>query len=173
MILTREGKILDRKVVFTISFIVALLVLVILRTNAWRWPLPAWVTRSFSSAPANPEDAFCGMLDAARAGDTKTYLASFSGAMREELLQVVKESSEASFAAYLKSQNAAFQGVAVSVTDRPSDTEAQLRVEYVYSNRNEVQSVYLRKESSRWKIVKVAGSEQLKTLVPYGTAVTE
>jgi hypothetical protein len=113
------------------------------------------------------------MLDAARAGDTKTYLASFSGAMHDQLAQVVKESSEAGFAAYLKSQNTAFQGVAVSVTDRPSDTEAQLRVEYVYSNRNEVQSVYLRKESSRWKIVKVAGSEQVKTLVPYGSAVTE
>jgi hypothetical protein len=164
---------LDRKVVFTISFIVALLVLVILRANAWRRPLPAWVTRSFSSAPATPEDAVYGMLDAARAGDTKTYLESFSGAMREQLLQVVKESSEASFAAYLKSQNSAFQGVAVSVTDRPSDTEAQLRVEYVYSNRNEVQSVYLRKEASRWRIIKVAGSEQVKTLVPYGTAVTE
>jgi hypothetical protein len=173
MIHAREGKLLDRKVVFTISLIVALLALVILRANAWRLPLPAWVSRSFSSAPATPEDAVYGMLDAARAGDTKTYLESFSGAMREQLLQVVKESSDASFAAYLKSQNSAFQGVAVSVTDRPSDTEAQLRVEYVYSNRNEVQNLFLRKESLRWRIVKVAGSEQVKTLIPYGTAVTE
>jgi hypothetical protein len=170
---TEESTILDRKIVFTVSFIVALLVLVIVRTNGWRLPLPSWVTRSFSSAPATPEDAVYGMLDAARAGDTKTYLASFSGAMHDQLVQVVKENSEAGFAAYLKSQNTAFQGVAVSVTDRPSDTEAQLRVEYVYSNRNEVQSVFLRKESSRWKIVKVAGSEQVKTLVPYGSAVTE
>jgi hypothetical protein len=170
---TGESAILDRKVVFTISFIVALLVLAIFRANAWRLPLPAWVTRNLLSAPATPEDAVYGMLDAARAGDTKTYLESFSGAMRDQLLQVVKETSEASFAAYLKSQNSAFQGVAVSVTDRASDTEAQLRVEYVYSNRNEVQTFYLRKETSRWRIVKVAGSQQVKTLVPYGTAVTE
>ena len=61
----------------------------------------------------------------------------------------------------------------MSVTDRPTDTEAQVRVEYVYSRRNEVQNVYLRKEASRWRILRVAGSEQVKTLVPYGTAVTE
>jgi hypothetical protein len=170
---TGESTILNRKIVFTVFFVVALLVLVIVRTNGWRLPLRSWVTQSFSSAPATPEDAVYGMLDAARAGDTKTYLASFSGAMHDQLVQVVKESSETGFAAYLKSQNTAFQGVAVSVTGRPSDTEAQLRVEYVYSNRNEVQCVYLRKEASRWRIVKVAGSEQVKTLVPYGTAVTE
>jgi hypothetical protein len=113
------------------------------------------------------------MLDAARAGDAGTYLASFAGPIRDQLLQVVKEQSEANFAAYLRSQNAAFQGVAVSVTDRPSDNEAQVRVEYVCSKRNEVQNVYLRKEASRWRIVKVAGSEQIKTLIPYGAAVTE
>lgn len=163
----------DRKVVFTAAFIMGLLALVMVRTNGWRLPLPAWISRSTSSAAATPEDAIYAMLDAARAGDTRAYLASFSGSLREQLLQVVKEQSEANFAAYLRSQNAAFRGVAVSVTDRPSDAEAQVRVEYVYSDRNEVQSVYLRKEAARWRIVKVAGSEQVKTLVPYGTAVTE
>lgn len=170
---TGDATSVNRKIVFTLSFTVALLGLVILRNNAWRLTLPAWVAQNFSSVPVAPEDAVYGMLDAARSGDTKTYLASFSGAMHDQLVQVVKESSEAGFAAYLKSQNTGFQGVAVSVTDRPSDTEAQLRVEYVYSNRNEVQTVYLRKESSRWRIVKVAASEQIKTLIPYGSAVTE
>jgi hypothetical protein len=112
------------------------------------------------------------MLDAARAGDTKAYLDSFSGPMRDQLLQVIKENAEPNFAAYLKSQNSAFQGVAVSITERPSDTEAQVRVEYVYGNRSEVQSVYLRKDS-RWRIVKVAGAEQIKTLLPFGSAVTD
>jgi len=170
---TLDGTIPDRKVVFTVSFIVALLILVILRTNGWRFALPSWVTQSYSSAPATPEDAVYGMLDAARVGDTKTYLTLFSGALHDQLLQVVKENSEANFAAYLKAQNTAFQGVAVSVIDRPTDTEAQVRVEYVYFNHNEVQSVYLRKEASRWQIVKVAGLEQVKTLVPYGSAVTD
>ena len=63
--------------------------------------------------------------------------------------------------------------IAVSVIDRPSDTEAQVRVEYVYSKRNEIQNVSLRKESARWKIIKVAGAEQIKTLLPFGSAVTD
>ena len=122
---SRARKIVDAKVVFTASFVLGLLFLVILRTNGWRFPLPSWIAPGISSAPAGPEDAIYGMLDAARAGDTQTYLDSFSGALRDQLVQVVKENAEPSFAAYLKSQNSAFQGVAVSVTDRPSDTEAQ------------------------------------------------
>jgi hypothetical protein len=168
----RDRRIVDPKVVFTVSFVLGLLLLVILRTNGWRLPIPPWFTSSTASASNGPEDAIYGMLDAARAGDTKTYLDAFSGTIRDQLVQVMKENSEPNFAAYLKSQNSAFQGVAVSVTDRPSDTEAQLRIEYVYGNRNEVQGVYLRKDS-RWRIVKVAGAEQVKTLVPFGNAVTD
>jgi hypothetical protein len=173
--MSRPGNaaLLDRRVVFTVSFVITLLALVNYRTHGWRFPLPSWVRQSFSTASASPEDAVYAMLDAARAGDTHAYLASFSGPMHDQLLQVMKETSEANFAAYLKSQNTAFQGVAVSVTDRPSDAEAQVRVEYVYRNRNEVQSVYLRKEASRWRIVKVAGAEQVKAPVPYGSAVTD
>ena len=168
----RTRKIVDAKVVFTASFVLGLLFLVILRTNGWRVPLPSWIWSGAASAPAGPEDAIYGMLDAARAGDTKAYLESFSGSMRDQLVQVIKENAEPSFAAYLRSQNSAFQGVAVSVIDRPSDTEAQVRVEYVYGNRNEVQSVYLRKDS-RWRIAKVSGSEQVKTLLPFGSTVTD
>ncbi len=167
-----DRKSVDRKVVFTLSFVLALLGLVILRTNAWRVSFPSWAVQRPPSAAAGPEDAIYAMLDAARAGDTKAYLDSFSGAMRDQLLQVTKESADANFSAYLKSQNSSFQGVAVSVIERPSDTEAQLRVEYVYGDRNEVQSVYLRKDS-RWRIVKVAGAEQVKTLVPFGSSVTD
>jgi hypothetical protein len=168
-------KFADPKVIFTAAFLLGLLALVALRTNGWRWPAVLGDGQSswFKSAPATPEDAIYAMLDAARAGDTRAYLDAFSGPMRDQLLQIVKESSEPNFAAYLKSQNAAFQGVAVSLTDHPSDTEAQVRVEYVYSDRNEVQSVSLREEASRWKIFKVAGAEQVKTLVPFGTAVTD
>jgi hypothetical protein len=169
---TRNRRIVDPKVVFTVSFVLGLLLLVILQTNGWRLPMSSWIAPSPPSAPAGPEDAIYGMLDAARAGNSKTYLDAFSGPMRDQLVQVMKETAEPSFAAYLKSQNAKYQGVAVSVTDRPSDTEAQVRVEYVYGNRNEVQSVYLRKDS-RWRIVNVSGAEQIKTLLPFGSTVSD
>ena len=67
----------------------------------------------------------------------------------------------------------AFQSVAVSVADRSSESEVQARVEYIYADRNEVQSLYLRKEASRWRIFKIAGSDQIKTLIPFGSNVSD
>jgi hypothetical protein len=46
-----------------------------------------------------------------------------------------------------------------------------VRVEYVYQDRNEAQTMYLEKASSGWKITRVDGAERVKTLVPYGTPV--
>jgi hypothetical protein len=159
---------LFQRVVFAVVFVVVLLAL-----GKWRLPANFWPAWKSSVASETPQDAIYGMLDAARAGDTKTYLDWFAGEIRDQLLQIVRENSEPTLAAYLKSQNSAFHGVAVSVTDRPSQTEATVRVEYVYSGHNEVQDVYLRKGSSGWKIVKVANAEPAKTLFPFGTAVTD
>jgi hypothetical protein len=165
---------IDRKTVFTLSFVFGLLALVLIRTNGYKQVLPAWIISRISSQPsASPEDSIYAMLDAARAGDTKSYLDSFSSPVREQLSEVIKENSEPKFAEYLKSQNAALQSVAVSIPDRLSDFEARARVEYVYADRNEVQSLYLRKESARWRIFKIVGADQIKTLVPLGSTVND
>lgn len=161
---------IDSKTIFTVSFLLTLFALAVLRNH--QPALSSWLFDRFSSRPAaSPEDSIYAMLDAARAGDTKAYLDSFATPMREQLLQVVKENSEPRFADYLKSQNTAFQSVAVSIADRPSDSEVQARIEYVYTDRNEVQDFYLRKDNSRWRIFKIAGSDQIKTLVPFGSLV--
>jgi hypothetical protein len=51
--------------------------------------------------------------------------------------------------------------------------EGRIAVEYVYQDRNEVQQVVVRREGGQWKIVQVESAERIKTLVPYGTPVTE
>jgi hypothetical protein len=163
----------EQKAALTAAFMVGLLALVLVRTNGWRLPSAFSLPGGSSSSSLEPEDAIYAMLDAARAGNTKAYLDSFSGPIHDQLVQVEKENSEPAFAAYLKSQNLAFQAVAVSVTDRPSDSEAQVRVEYVYRGHNDVQDVYLRKESSSWKIVRVTNAEQVDSLIPFGTPVTD
>jgi hypothetical protein len=128
----------------------------------------------FKAARAQtPEDGVYQMLDAARAGDTKAYLDCFSGEMRAQLAQAIKETSATQFSKYLLAQNSAFTGVALSVTENPTPNDARVRVEYVYAERNEVQDVYLRKDQGKWTIFKVAGSEQIKTLIPFGTRVAE
>ena len=63
--------------------------------------------------------------------------------------------------------------MAVTVTDRPNADEARVRVEYVYSDHNEVQNVHLKREGARWKIINMDGAQPVQPLVPYGTKATD
>jgi hypothetical protein len=109
------------------------------------------------------------MLDAARAGDVKKYLASYTGEMEQSLERARSESAD--FAKYLRDSNAALKGIAVTEPETLSDREVKARVEYVYQDRNEVQYFYLQKLRDGWKISRVDSAERVKTLVPYGTPV--
>src|ERR1035438_9642883 len=111
------------------------------------------------------------MLDASRAGDVKAYLATYGGQMRAALEQSVRETGEEPFSRYLKESNAAVKGIAVTEPQPLSEREVKVRVEYVYQDRNEAQTVGLEKTGADWKITRVDGSERLKTLIPYGTPV--
>jgi hypothetical protein len=165
---------LQKPAVLTGSFLVLLLGFILLSTHGWK--LPTSVTSILSrSRPtdATPEDAVYGMLDAARAGNTAVYVDTFSGPLQQQIQQAVRESGKAQFSTYLWGQSVSFQSVALSVTDQPSDLEARLRVEYIYSNRNEIQTYHLRKLGGRWKIVGISGTDLIKTLIPYGTAVAD
>ncbi len=118
-----------------------------------------------------PQSAVYAMLDAARDGDVKRYLACYTGPMENALQRAVAESGEQKFAAYLKETNAAIKGVAVMPPETLSEREVKMRVEYVYQDRNEVQTLYLEKTGSAWKIARLEAAERIKTLVPYGTPV--
>ena len=155
---------MKRPAVLTSLFFLLLLGLIFLRSRGWRVP---------ERAAPTAEDAVYAMLDAARAGDTAVYVGTFSGPLQQQVQQVIRESGKAQFAAYLTAQSSGFQSVALSVTDRPSDVEARLRVEYVYANRNEVQTFHLKKSEGAWKIIGISGTDQIKTLIPYGTAVRD
>ena len=118
-----------------------------------------------------PQDAIYAMLDAARLGDSKAYLSQYTGQMQAGLRRVELEKGAAAFARYLRSSTADMKGVAVSELTAISDREAQMRVEYVYRDRSEVQVAYLEKVSGEWKIDRLDGAEQVKTIIPYGTPV--
>lgn len=123
----------------------------------------AIVRRKPRSAPG-PKDTVYAMLDAARGGDTKAYLAQYTGSLAAQLRQAVT-------AAYLKSSNAEIKGIALSEPQFLSDREASVRLEYIYQDRNEVQMVYLDQTGGGWRIARVDSAERIKTLVPYGTPV--
>ncbi len=131
------------------------------------------LTSRLTPREKTPEDTIYAMLDAARLADPQAYLDCYTGQMKDQLGQTIKESGTAKFTDYLKTSNASVQGVALSPPQTVTDGLAKVRVEYVYRDRNEVQFVYLSRSGSGWKISKVDGAERIKTLVPFGTAVSD
>ena len=91
--------------------------------------------------------------------------------MRAALEQSVRETGMDPFSRYLKESNSAIKGVALADPQPLGDRQASVRVEYVYQDRNEAQTMYLEKDAAGWKITRVDGTERVKTLIPYGTPV--
>jgi hypothetical protein len=160
--------------VLTVLFVVGFFAFLLFRAQGWKLPSFAkpYLSGTARSAHA-PEDTVYGMLDAARSGNTARYIDSFSGSLQQQIQQTIRESGKAQFSTYLTNQSARFQSVAVSISDQRSDREAQMRVEYVYTNRNEVQLFHLAKQAEGWKITGISSTDQIRTLIPFGTAVTD
>jgi len=127
--------------------------------------------RPVAPPPSEPQDAIYAMFNAARAGNVKAYLGAYTGPMEAALRETIAESSEPAFTQYLKSSAASIKGVALSDPEKTTDTEAKVRVEYVYQDRNEVQTMYLEKRANGWKIARTDAGERIPTLIPYGTPV--
>ena len=120
---------------------------------------------------SEPQDAIYVMFNAARAGDVKAYLGAYTAPMEAALRETMAESSELAFAQYLKSSAASIKGVALSDPEKASNSEAKVRVEYIYQDRNEMQTMYLEKRANGWKIARTDAVERIPALIPYGTPV--
>jgi Domain of unknown function (DUF4878) len=144
------------------------------RKSNWRIPdLSAWRAALFPAEITEPEpqDTIYTMMNAARAGDVRTYLDSYTGPMLASLRQMIAGTTEADFGKYLKDSNAAVKGVTVFDPERISDAEARVRVEYVYQDRNETQTMVLEKVSGVWKISRTDAEQRVNTPIPYGTPI--
>jgi hypothetical protein len=153
--------------IITVIVLLAALGVVLARKTGWRIPHPA----AAQNENQGPQDTIYAMLNAARAGDVRGYLANYTGPTEAALRQTLAESTEPGFSKYLSDSNSSLKGVAVSDPQTITDSEASVRVEYVYQDRNDVQMMYLQKGPSGWKISRTDGEERVKTLVPYGTPV--
>ena len=160
--------------IVTVAVLAGAMAMVLGQKYGWKMPDVKVSDLARPAAPKadpTPQDAIYAMLDAARAGDVKSYLASYTGQMETSLKQSIGETTERGFARYLKNQNASIKGIAISEPQPLTDREVKVRVEYVYQDRNEAQMMYLEKAGGGWKIARVDGTERVKTLVPYGTPV--
>jgi hypothetical protein len=120
-------------------------------------------------AGGGPESVVWRMVDATRAGDPAGYLECYAGEMEPRLRRDFQEMGSVRSRDYLLEAHRQLKGVAVQSPRMSSPSEAQIPVEYVYEDRNEVQQVYVKRIGGLWKIDRVEGAEQIKTLVPYGT----
>lgn len=161
---------IDPKTILTVAVLLAVLAVALLRTNHGHMT-SSWRAIRAKSIPASPEDRIYAMLDAARTGEKQAYLDCFTGPLRDQLAAAAQEDER--FREYLLRQNSTVQGMAVTVTDRPNGDEARVRLEYVYSDHNEVQNLRLIRESGRWRIVNMDGAQALPPLVPFGTKATD
>jgi hypothetical protein len=152
----------------TLGVLAAALAAVAVRRYGWN---PRDLLLRASKTEAGPQDAVYAMLDAAREGNVRKYLAAHTGQMEAALRQTISEKGEAGFATYLKQFHAPIKGIAILEPQPLTDREVRVRVEYVYQDRNEAQSMYLEKLSGAWKIARVEAAERVKTLIPYGTPV--
>jgi hypothetical protein len=118
-----------------------------------------------------PQAAIYSMLEAAHTGDTNAYVSCYTGPMLADLNRAVAEKTPGGFKRYLQTQNEEIKGVALGEPEPVADGEVAIRVEYIYQDRNEAQTMYLQKEESGWKIARVDNAERVKTLVPFGTPV--
>ena len=88
------------------KIITALVILLALGIVVARKRGLSWQRATVPAANTTPQDAIYGMLDAARLGNGKAYLASYTGAMEANLAQAIAEKGEAGFRGYLKAANA-------------------------------------------------------------------
>jgi len=152
------------RIITTLILVFALGVVVVQKTD-----IGVSIRGLTQGAEPTPQDAIYAMLDAARAGNVKKYMANYTGQMEQSLQRARADSAD--FAKYLRDSNAALKGIAVMEPQALSDREVKARVEYVYEDRNEVQFFYLENSRQGWKISRVESAERVKTLVPYGTPV--
>ncbi len=127
--------------------------------------------RSSRSEPEKPRDVIYAMLDAARDGIVDEYLGCYSGQLEKTLRQSYAEMGAEKFSEFLKERNREIKGIAMNEPELLSEEEAQVRVEYVYAERNEVQQIYLSNLSGKWKIERVTAPRRIQTPIPYGTPV--
>ncbi|MCS7023351.1 MAG: hypothetical protein NZV14_01010 [Bryobacteraceae bacterium] len=124
-------------------------------------------TRSLST----PQETIYQMFDFAREGNVRAYLALHTGEMEALLRAAIQEQGEANFAKYLQQTSGPVKGIALQQPELVHERLSRLRVEYVYQDRNEAQTVYLEKLGEMWKISRVDTAQRIPTLVPYGTPV--
>lgn len=123
-----------------------------------------------SSREEEPRDVIYAMLDAARDGLADDYLDCYTDPLGRTLRQSYEEMGAERFSEFLRERNKDIKGIAMNAPEEAGEN-VQVRVEYVYVDRNEAQEFFLLRSGDSWKITRVSDIRRVETPVPYGTPV--
>lgn len=114
-------------------------------------------------------------ISAASKGDLTTYLAQFTSPLRDQLERTRTDKGSDYLQNYLKRLTRPLKGVAtnLSKTQTTAPNETRVAVEFIYANRSEAQSFFLRREGDLWRISRIDSVRFKPILIPYGTPMNE
>jgi len=123
------------------------------------------------SIAAPVEDAF----DFARRGSLDQYLAQFTSPLRENLDRLRQTKGDDYLRGYLVRLTRPIKGIAADIAGRreTGPDEAQLSVDFIFSDHNERQSYRMKKIGSGWKISQIQDARSAAILIPYGTPIQD
>jgi len=134
-----------------------------------------WATLRPSNTPqrgnSRPDEVVWALVRTCREGDVEGYLNCFGSPMRERLERLAKEKGEECFRNYLRQLIEPVKGIAVFEPKRNERGDWQIVTEFVFADRTERQTFFVRKMEGWWKIVGVESAKHVPVLVPYGTPV--
>ncbi len=131
----------------------------------------ALLLRGGDQLPATPEDAVAEFFDAARDGDTRTYLRLTTGDLRKSLDQLRKQQGAETFQANLRRTNDGIMGQAVRELPGAPTGTAAYEIELIFTDRNEVQTFRLEQVGSGWAIASIEVARVYQPEIAYGTPV--
>ena len=102
-----------------------------------------------------PESVVSQLIADASKGDTKSYLNTFTGPLRDRLAREAEEAGPVAFAERLRAASSARKGHAIHAPEPDGPNAVRIAVESVYPDRNERQVYRLEREPDGWWIVEV------------------
>jgi len=128
---------------------------------------------SSQPAPAddNPESCISRLLAAERTGDTRAYLACFSGPQQAKFIALWRSQTDRQTVTELRDRSAGLVGHALSGRESTSPDRASLVLERIEKDHTARQRVELQRIDGRWLITRLATADWRRPSIPYGTPV--
>lgn len=123
------------------------------------------------TAVTTPSERVQAMSRLAEEGSADEYVDCFTGKLKAKIEQTREDMTDEEFGAVIRKRAGAVKGVAISNREELADGGVRLRVDWVFADRNEIQTFTLRADGDDWKIAEITDSQYEKPEIPYGTEV--